>query len=44
METNDEVRERIRREGQISARLRLATDRLEEARWERIRAIVDRRP
>jgi hypothetical protein len=44
METNDEFRERIRREGQISARLRLATDRLEKAQWERIWAMVVRRP
>jgi hypothetical protein len=41
METNDEFRERIRREGQIAARLRLATDRLEEAQQERIWAVVD---
>jgi AraC-like DNA-binding protein len=41
METNDEFRERIRREGQIAARLRLATDRLEEAQQERIWAVVE---
>ena len=32
METNDEFCERIQREGQTAARLRLATGRLEEAR------------
>src|SRR5690554_2186306 len=41
METNDEFRERIRREGQIAARLRLATDRLEAAQQERIWAVVE---
>jgi hypothetical protein len=41
METNDEFRERIRREGLIAARLRLATDRLEEAQQERIWAVVE---
>src|SRR4051795_8833944 len=41
METTDEFRERIRREGQIAARLRLATDRLEEAQQERIWAVVE---
>src|SRR6059036_3847186 len=41
METNDEFRERIRREGQLTARLRLASDRLEEAQQERIWAVVD---
>src|SRR5262245_21736728 len=41
METNDAFRERIRREGQIVARLRLATDRLEEAQQERIWAVVE---
>src|SRR5512135_3186726 len=41
METHDEFEERIRRERQVSARLRLATERLEEAQRERIWAIVD---
>jgi hypothetical protein len=41
METNDEFRERIRREGQLAARLRLATDRLEEAQQERIWVVVE---
>jgi hypothetical protein len=41
METNDEFRERVRREGQIAARLRLATDRLEEAQQERIWAVAE---
>src|SRR5512133_702171 len=41
METNDEFRERIRREQQFAARLRLATERLEEAQRERIWAIVE---
>ena len=41
METNDEFRERIRREGQLADRLRLATDRLEEAQQERIWAVVE---
>jgi len=34
METHDEFEERIRREQQIAARLRLATERLDEARWQ----------
>jgi hypothetical protein len=34
METNDEFRERVCREGQIADRLRLATERLEEAQQE----------
>ena len=41
METNDEFREQIRREGQLTDRLRLATERLEEAQQERIWAVVD---
>jgi hypothetical protein len=39
METHDEFEERIRREQQVAARLRLATERLEEAKRERIWAI-----
>src|SRR3954452_19277937 len=41
METNDEFREWIRREGQTAARLRLATDRLEEAQEGRIWGAVE---
>ena len=41
METHDEFEERIRREQQFAARLRLATERLEEAQRERIWAIVE---
>src|SRR4051794_35340237 len=41
METHDEFEERIRRERQVSARLRLATERLEEAQRERIWALVE---
>src|SRR5512142_2177982 len=41
METNDHFHERIRHEQQFVARLRLATERLEEARRERIWAIVE---
>ena len=41
METHDEFQERIRREQQVAARLRLATERLEEAQRERIWAIVE---
>jgi hypothetical protein len=41
METNGEFRERIRREQQFAARLRLATERLEEAQRERIWAVVE---
>jgi DNA-directed RNA polymerase specialized sigma24 family protein len=41
METNDEFRERIRREQRLAARLRLAAGRLEEAQRERIWAIVE---
>ena len=38
---DDEFQERIRREQQIAARLRLATQRLDEAQRERIWAIVE---
>src|SRR3954449_6708237 len=41
METHDEFDERIRREQQVAARLRLATERLDEAQRERIWAIVE---
>src|SRR4051794_10477571 len=41
METLDEFGERIRRERQVADRLRLATDRLDEAQRERIWAIVE---
>src|SRR4051794_20379535 len=41
METHDEFEERIRREQQVAARLRLATELLEEALRERIWAIVE---
>src|SRR3954453_1889517 len=41
METHDEFDERIRRERQVAARLRLATDRLDEAQRERSWAIVE---
>ena len=41
METNDEFREQIRREGQLTDRLRLATERLEEAQQERTWAVVE---
>jgi hypothetical protein len=41
METHDEFGERIRRERQVAAWLRLATERLEEAQRERIWAIVE---
>jgi AraC-like DNA-binding protein len=41
METNDEFRERIRREQRLAARLCLATERLEEAQRERIWAVVE---
>src|SRR3954465_7475555 len=41
METNAEFGERIRRERQVAARLRLATERLEEAKRERIWAIAE---
>src|SRR3954468_21658570 len=41
METNAEFQERIRLERQVAARLRLATERLDEAQRERIWAIVE---
>src|SRR5438309_5633660 len=41
METNDQFRERIRREQRLTARLRLATERLEDAQQERIWAVVE---
>src|SRR5215210_7976400 len=41
METNDEFHARIRREQQFAARLRLATERLEDAQRERVWAIVE---
>src|SRR3954452_16208620 len=41
MEINDELKERVRREQRLAARLRLATERLEEAQRERIWAIVE---
>src|SRR5437016_1145862 len=41
METNDEFRERVRREQRLAARLRLAMERLEEAQRERIWATVE---
>ena len=41
METNDQFSERIQREQRLTARLRLASERLEEAQQERIWAIVE---
>src|SRR6516165_3293492 len=41
METHDELRERVQREQRLTARLRLATERLEEAQRERIWAVVE---
>ena len=41
METNEEFRARVRRGGQIAARLRLARGRLEEAQQERIWGVVE---
>src|SRR4051794_8798873 len=41
METNDQFREQILRERRLAARLRLATERLEEAQRERIWAVVE---
>src|SRR3954451_13248602 len=41
METNDQFCERIQREQRLTARLRLATDRLGEAQQERIWAVVE---
>ena len=41
METNDELKARVRREQRLVARLRLATERLEEVQRERIWAVVE---
>src|SRR3954462_14375708 len=41
METNDQFSERIQREQRLTARLRLATERLEEAQRERIWGVVE---
>src|SRR6516162_6834088 len=41
METHDEFQGRIRREQQIAARLRLATQRLDDAQRERVWAVVE---
>src|SRR3954451_5161719 len=41
METNDAFQERIQRQQRLTARLRLATARLEEAQQERIWAVVE---
>jgi hypothetical protein len=41
MEKHDELKERVRREQRLAARLRLATERLEAAQRERIWAIVE---
>ena len=41
METHDELKERIQGEQRFAARLRLATERLEEAQQERIWAVVE---
>ena len=41
METSDQFCERIQREQRLAARLRLATERLEEAQRERIWAVVE---
>ena len=41
MRTNDEFREQIRREEQLTDRLRLATERLDEAQQERVWAVVE---
>src|SRR3954468_18091107 len=41
METKDEFEERIQRQQRLSARLRLATARLEDAPQERIWAVVE---
>src|SRR4051812_34009642 len=41
METNDQFSKRIQREQRRTARLRLATERLEEAQRERIWAVVE---
>jgi AraC-like DNA-binding protein len=44
METNDELKERVRREQRLAARLHLATERLEDAQRERIWALVEAHP
>src|SRR3954462_9099870 len=41
MESNDQFGERIRREQRLASRLRLATERLEDAQRERIWAVVE---
>src|SRR3982751_5253042 len=41
METNDQFCDRIQREQRLAARLRLATERLEEAQRERVWAVVE---
>src|SRR3954463_6476275 len=41
METNDQFGERIQREQRLTARLRLATERLDEAQQERGWAVVE---
>ena len=41
METNDAFHERIQRERQLAARLRLASERLEEVQRERVWAVVE---
>ena len=41
METHDEFRERVQHEQRLTARLRLATERLEEAQRERIWAVAE---
>ena len=41
METHDEFRERVQHEQRLTARLRLATERLEDAQRERIWAVVE---
>src|SRR3954471_12214158 len=41
METHDEFRQRIQREQRLAPRLRLATERLEEAQQERVWAVVE---
>jgi DNA-directed RNA polymerase specialized sigma24 family protein len=40
METGDELKQRVGREQQLAARLRLAAERLEEAQRERSWAVV----
>jgi hypothetical protein len=41
METQDRLRERVRREQRLASRLRLATEHLDEAWVERILAFVE---